>query len=442
MEQTINIKNIIFGILFKWKIIIAVAVLVAVCLASVMVYKEKSNSGIAPTETAISDYNKQKETYERELATLKRDYDSTIEYSEESLLMGFDTYNIYTARIEIYVDSLYEILTDKSVQSPDNINKLISAYDNKFKYGYLYDDILDVLGLDISTKYIQEFVVITSNVTNSNIIIDIKMDNQSDLNSVINAIVSYVNKSKTSIQTDVADHEISIITNSVNELIDDALKTSQVNLETQIFTQANNIDAKETQIEGLSEPTTTVVSTSSLVTTGLKYGVLGGVVGAILVAGCIFVIMLLSNKLQDEEFVEEVLKTQVLGVKPIIKKNAIDKLLAKMYEKTLLKTEDEFYDYIVENIKSLNKDGKKLHITGSISTEEITEVYNKISSKLGVGTSYGMYLMQDKGSLIKLGEADGVVLIEKRNGSNVTNIYREMKYVENAGKQVLGVVIL
>ncbi len=440
MEQEINLKSIIYGVIKQWKFILLTGIILAAILGGMEFHEQYSasaNPALAEKEyqEKLGEYNVQLLEYNALESTLLKD----TEYLQDSLYINFDAYDLQIARIDVYVDSLYEILTDKSVQSTDNINKIMHAYSNKINYGELYGDIAATLGADIQSKYIKEFVVSEVDVTNANIGFTVTMDDVADVEMVLATISLYISEVYDEVKQEVADHEISVLQSTIVSEISQELEAKQIELAIKAETKERDlVNLKST----LSEPVSaTFTLRGALVDTLIKC-VIGGILGCILYAGIVFVVLLLSNNLMDESFIEEQFKLKILGVKPTkkLKNNFVDNIIDSIYDSTLFKNEEEFYDYLVENIK-LN-DGAVIHVTGTLKDSEIQEVYEKISKRVDGIKTCGGYILQDKKSLLTLSKSENVILVEKRFKTNLNKMQREIATINEMDKNIVGVVLL
>lgn len=447
MEQTISLKNLIFQILFRWRGIIGIALTFGILLG---VYQgmqqmqaqsdpEKAEILWKDYEDELFEYNTEKTTLENSLTQMESQYESSATYYEESLLMKIDPYNVYKGSVEVYLDSYFEILPSMTYQNPDAINQLMAAYQSKLEYGDMYGEIAQALGSDSSVKYMKELVSVTYSNYSRAIIFDIKAESLESVEQISEVIVDQVENLHQIILDDLADHAINITKSSINSWIDDGLLTRQENLTFNKVELLLDINTAEKELRDLKEPS----EPGSIIIPVIKYFFLGAVVGGILVVGCIAVGILFSNKLEEESFVESELNQLVLGVRPVTrgKSNGIDKMLEKMYNNSVISTEDEFLEYVLASLSQVNRDKLSIHFTGSISSEELTSIFEKLSNKLDK-TTVGGYVLQDKVSLEKLEQAEAVVLIEKRNETNINALDREIKYLEKMEKKVLGIVVL
>lgn len=448
MEQTISIKNLIFQVLFRWKGIITFAVCLAILVGGSKGYEQFRALADPSLATALRKeyedelflYNSEITKLESSLEQMKNQYKGTSTYFEESLLMGFDPYNVYSGSVVVYVDSYYEVMPDLTYQNPDTINQILAAYQAKLGYGEMYTDIAKALDFDLSVKYMKELVSISYNQSSRTITFSLRMDTYEGVETVADVIVEHVNMNHEIITEELVDHGIIVTKSAINELIDDGLDDRQAAMIYDLSMKILNIETKEKALEDLEEP----VEPSLGMIKAVRYFVLGGIIGGVLAVGTIIVVGLFRNKFEEEAFIEREYNLMVLGVRPLVSKskNAIDKMFAKMYNHSAIATEEEFVGYVVAGIENLNREKHKIHFTGSVEKSELEQVFKQVSCKLGEDTTVGGFVLQDMESLQLLEQSEFVVLVEKRNKTNLNDLDREIKYLEKLDKKVLGVVVL
>ena len=117
-EQEIDLKDLMFAVLHKWRSILLVAIVAGVLLGgvkAVMTYQSQNDEEtILAAEEQYEDdlhsYERNKETMERELGNLQTDIENQQNYLEKSVLMNMSPYDIYEARADIFVKTDYEIM--------------------------------------------------------------------------------------------------------------------------------------------------------------------------------------------------------------------------------------------------------------------------------------------------------------------------------------------
>lgn len=449
MEQTISIKNLIFQVLFRWRRITVFAFALAFLLGGnqgLKQYQALSDPELAQAlrqkyEDELFEYETTKTTLETYLTQRSSQFVSTSLYKDESILMTFDPYNVYMGSVEVYIDSYFQILSDSSVQNTDKMGKIMAAYQSKLNYGEMYTNIGVALDSDLSMKYMKELVSTSYNAGSGTMNFTVRMDTYDGVETVLDVIMDHIETYHEIIKTEVADHDCFMTKSAINAWIDDSLLDRQENLDVSLANTQMSIITTEKELFDLEKEDPGEYNPTFQV---IKLFLIGGFVGGILAVGYIVVKVLFSSKLEEESFVEREFDAVVLGVKPMVraKGNGLDRSFEKMYNQSLISTEEEFYAYLETAIVNQNKNQLAVHVTGSIDSETISSVFQRISGKLPKTSTSGGFLFQDKQSLASLEKAQGVILVEQRNKTDINVLDREMKYLEKMGKTVVGVVVL
>ena len=175
----------------------------------------------------------------------------------------------------------------------------------------------------------------------------------------------------------------------------------------------------------------------------IKYMIIGGVIGGVLICGIYCVMYLLSDYIRDDEELHLYFGFANLGtfsVKQNKKKaNKFDNYLLKKQYGEL--SDDYVYERIAENINLLTKKDEKIMVSGTVDEAKLKALFDKLSSSVkSCKFVYGGNLNQDNASLAKLDEADKVILVEERNVSRTKEIVKETDLIKNCNKQVIGYI--
>lgn len=123
-EQEIDLKDLMFAVFHKWRPVILVAVICGLLLGGVkgyMTYKSQSDPEVRKEAdlTYSADlelYEKNKETYEREIENLRTDIINQQDYLDNSIWINMSPYDVGEARVDLYVSTGYEIMPGMTYQ--------------------------------------------------------------------------------------------------------------------------------------------------------------------------------------------------------------------------------------------------------------------------------------------------------------------------------------
>lgn len=447
-EQEIDLKDLMFAVLHKWRPILLTAVILAVVLGgykAVSVYKQQNDAEIIKEseetyEEALKVYEKNKETCEREIDNLLTDIDNQQKYLEESILMNMSAYDVWEADTELFVKTDYVIMPNMVYQNVDYTNTILSAYKSALTNTEFLDDIAEKAGIE--TRYLKELIDITA--ADNLITIKVKHNEEKAAKTLMKDILKGVEASQAKIAESIGAHTVSTVNSSIGSMVDLDLAGMQKTERDRLIELNDSLEAKQAEQEELEEPKKAATSASAAVRSGVKYAVLGGVLGAFMVIFYCCVVFLMSDKLYSEKELRNRFKLKILGVLPAGKPaKGIDAWLNRLEGRTC-KDESQAYSLIAANIRNYAESAGTLLVAGNAREELIKTAAGRIAKELGNGVEViaGGDLLQNVNALKLLPEVDGVVLVEQCSVSNYGKIELEIEKVLDLQKEVIGCVVL
>ena len=134
-EQEIDLKDLMFAVFHKWRPLILVAVICGLLLGGIkgiMTYKKQSDPKVRKEAdlTYSADlelYEKNKDTYTREIENLRTDIENQQEYLDHSIWINMSPYDVCEARVDLYVSTGYEIMPGMAYQNRDYTDTILSV---------------------------------------------------------------------------------------------------------------------------------------------------------------------------------------------------------------------------------------------------------------------------------------------------------------------------
>ena len=135
-EQEIDLKELMFSVLHRWRPMVLLAVILMVALGGYKAgstYRALSDPEVKTEaqdkyELDLRNYNRELEANERELENLKKDITNQEEYLEKSVLMSMSPYDVWEARAEFFIKTDYEIMPGMVYQNPDFTGAVLQLY--------------------------------------------------------------------------------------------------------------------------------------------------------------------------------------------------------------------------------------------------------------------------------------------------------------------------
>ena len=372
--------------------------------------------------------------------------------------MKIDPLRDFHASFELYVYYDYQIMPDMAYQNVDLSDRILKTYATYMTNGELQQYVIDNLSYEIERRYLSEILSVSVDYTNNMITVSAHQQNAEYCQELLDLVKTALLAKYDDVRTMVAEHTLTTTNSAAYETVNLSLQeTQKANI--QAVTNLD-ISMQETQKAYLewqedkegAEPTPEYTLFEQI-KNAIKMCIIGGVVGAVLVAVIIAFGALLSGKLLNPEDVKNRFGLRVIGQLPgkRVKKPFafVSRWFAKFGGITATPEDfDRLAKMVGTSIKSdLSARGeasawKKVAFTGTISAEELKNVV----SALGMGTSYSIICAPDvltnADSIEKISAADCVVLVEKQEESTLVDITKELEALKAWNKTVLGAVVI
>ena len=454
-EQEIDLKDLMFMVLHKWRPIIFIALAMALVLGGIkgtMTYKSQNDpETVKEAEEKYQDdlelYEKNKETCEREIENLKTDIANQQEYLDHSIWINMSPYDVCESRMDLYVTSDYEIMPGMVYQNPDYTDTILQAYQAMLTSSAVMEDIARNVGTE--PRYLNELVSVNvgtnSGKLNRLLTISVKHMTKSEAQKVMEEILDHMDDMQAQITAGIGEHMVNTVNHGVSAMVDLTLADKQ-RAETERLTALNDsLEDKQKSLEDMEEPKEAVSSKMAALKSGIKYAVLGGVLGGFVVVFCVCVAFLMSDKLYSARELKNRYRVKILGTLPIANKKflgGVDAWLNRLEGRAGGVNEDTEYALIAANIRNYAENMKSLLVTGSADPEMIMHVAEKLTAELsGIHVTAGGNMLQDVETLKKLPKCDCVVLVEKCLESKYSTVELEIEKATDLQKNIVGCVV-
>lgn len=454
-EQEIDLKDLMFAVLHKWRPIILVAVLLAVLLGGfkgATTYKEQNDPDvIKEAEEKYQDdlelFNKNKETCEREIENLKTDIANQQEYLEKSIWINMSPYDVCESRVDLYITTDYEIMPGMVYQNMDYTDTILQAYQALLTSSAVMEDIAEKVGTE--PRYLKELISVSvgtnSGKLNHLLTISVKHTTKQDAQKVMNEIIDHMNDMQEQVVASIGEHTVNTVNKGVSASVDLTLADKQRSETERLTTLNDSLETKQKSLEDMEEPEKTVSSRTAALKSGIKYAILGGVLGGFVVVFFVCVAFLLSDKVYSARELKNRYKIKILGTMPIKNRKVfgkIDAWLNRLEGRASSVDEEAEYALIAANIRNYAENMKSILVTGSVDAAVLQTVADKLSSDLdGVDMVVGGNMLQDVETIKKLPECDGVVLVEQCMSTKYSTVELEIERTTDLQKSVVGCVV-
>ena len=384
------------------------------------------------------------------------------EYIDESLYQKLDPFNCGVSRLVFYVKTDFEVVPEVAGLVEDPRDSIALAYAKIYPYDdAILEQILQIMNVKADKRYVQELLSIS---TSSNRFVEIRVYNN-DAEIAKKVVECLYENMKTRLQGIVADYSPIIISTftgyEVNWSLNDnqlenedslisaqrALESAQESLETLqegVADKEKDVeDAKAAYNEAVSnleslrkEYANTVPSMRNVLRSAVKYGVIGLVAG--LVLGCLLILArnLFNGKLHNQTEVKTRYSFPLLGVLPRTKKLLFEKTIRKLEGESLGSYESEARATAQSILSRIGERSVCLISSqGAAIAEKLSDFTNDKTPVLGS-------ILSDADAVKALADYDGVVLVEQKGTSRLSDIDSEVLRMKTLDKEILGIVLL
>ncbi len=465
----IDLKELFIRLIEKaWQIIL-VAIIVAALLGGfkfVKSYKdyrafqqEQMQESASDTEDAVKLYETQKTAYEERLEALQNFILRQQQYMSESTLMNIDVDNFYEATLSYYITTNYQIDPELSMQNPDKTQSVINSYRALLTSGEFYQFVGERVSESIAPKYLQELITI-SNGDNGILNITIVDSSITRVQEVMEALEQFMEEQQSKVESLVAEHELSLLYASVyNSQNADEMEGAnagsqqaqilqkQLDASNTINNYQNQITDVQKKLDALAEPSEAVTSKKDVLKDGVKFAIIGFVLGGFLSVAYYALIFILSNPVVDEETVTRRLGLVVLGSEKRFNKkgilNRINMILSG--DKERQENLEQTCSFAAENIKAMLQSGdsaESILFLGSIASDTQVVVENIKTQMNGVSVSSVGDILTDENAVKDLKDATDLVLVEKKGAVSYERIHKEIRKLQLLKKNIRGIILL
>lgn len=463
-EQEIDLKWLFYRVLRGWRSIVVWAVLIGVVagLGSLGIYGLKS---LDPEYMEKQQLNFEREhaswiaTGENFEAQLENIADAKMEqeeYNEKSVLMQIDPLRDFHASFELYVYYDYQIMPDMAYQNVDMSDRILKTYATYMTNGELQQYVIDNLSYEIERRYLNEILGVSVDYSNNMLTVSVQQESAEKCQEILNLVKTALFAKQEEISAAVAEHSLTSTNAAAYETVNLSLQETQkanrqavTNLD--ITMQETNEAYLEWQREE-NEPTAEYTLVENI-KNAVKMLIIGGIVGAVVVAVIQAFGALLSGRLLNPEDMKNRYGLRVIGELPCARIRKPFAFVSRWFAAFGgITATPEDYERLAKMVGTSIKSDlasreeaagwKTIAFTGMADVEEL----KKAVAAMKLGSEYSVLcasnILTDAESIEAVAAADCVVLVEQQEKSVFADITKELESLKAWNKTVLGAVIV
>lgn len=453
-EQEIDLKDLMFAVLYKWRPIIIIAIIFGILLGGYKLTGSMAQQRDAEyVKKAQKQYQQDFEEYEvlkasceREIKNIERNIESQTEYLEKSILMKISPFDKYISSADIFIKS-DDVTLVNGLNSYTAIynNGLVRTYASYINQGFDLSKLAAKMGTE--EEYLKELITVKVDEWGQMLSVSVCYTDEAGAERILNAILDDMKAQYDDYSNKFGAHELYIMNQVSSTTTDLELDNKQKMVNDSITTLQTTLKEKEKALEDMQEPVeSAALSTSAAIKSGIKYAVLGGVLGAFITIFCICVAFLMTNKVISAKDLKQRYGVKILAVFPGPEKkrlfSSIDRWLEKLEGKRDHLTEEARYELMAANLKNYAGEAKNILVVGTVSTEILKNVVDKLGKLCSEMTlTIGNNLNENAETVSKLPDCEAVILVEQSGVSRLGEIEKEIEAVRNVKKEIAGVVV-
>jgi len=462
IAREINLKDLLFRLLYKWRKVLVISIIFMILLGGYKYFSGmRSVNDIATIQnqekvyqTNFKIYESSKEALEKEIENITVSLERQKEYNGKSVLMQMNPFNEYRANKSFFVSTDYKIMPNLIYQDIDITKSVIQSYLSAAQNGDMFKYIIDNLSYDIEPKYLKELVYVNGdNYTNMLNVKVVQSDNEK-CKEIFTLVIEYFNHIKYNISKAVGEHTLTGIDESIQITVDLDVDNIQKNNILAITNYEISLTEKQNALKALVVPAKTVISDTIVIKSAIKYAVAGFVLGAFLVSTILLISYIASDKLLNAKNIRTCYNIRVLGIIKKDKKKRIfefiDRLIYRLEgnpENQVI--ENESIKRIAANLKAIfelnNINNGDIVFTGTIKPNDIKSVSDKVNKELK-DSSYQLLsdanISYTASTIDQIMRCNAVVIVEEIGSSTYSEITKQLEYIHDLGKKVLGVILV
>ena len=445
-EQIIYLKDLFFSVLYSWKKILILAVVLAMVLGGwkgLSSYRSaKAAEGSDPSVYAekLEAYEEEKAALESKLESIQNNIDHLTTYIEKSAFMQIDPYAFYEVSVSLFADTGYQVNPGLAYQTPDRTLAVLNGYATMITGDTFMRAVAKEL--DIEATYLPELFSTTILENKNTLQVSVKFPTSEGAHAVLEMIKKQLAENQASIADSIAAHTLNFIQSDVRQLSDITLADLQTAQEQKLLDLYDSMQVLEDEISALAAPQLDAgsLSKSAIVKSAVIFAVIGGIAGLFIGVLAAWVCHICSNKVYSARTLTNRTQVKVLGCLNAEEKQCrITKLVRKLDDRNLA---DSAYQakLITSNIRNLCAGSQHLLVACAAENAVLSAALQQAMPDVKV-TICGS-LLSDIDAIDALAQCNRVLLVEQCNTSKYAHIQQSVELIANNEKTLLGCVLL
>lgn len=438
-EESIDLKELLFYILRKWRVLILAGLIGIVLGAGIqMIMPEKTIDDLKMEELHLKEIG--------QYARYQQLYDEQLEKEATSVYMNMDPNQVHSG-VKVYYVSAYE----------SDMNRIGEGYSAILRDSQIYDELAQVSGLDCTEREIHELASVWFSrydkgeidplfgdlKRSGKVTISIKAPNMDACSSMMEYLDARVMEANEYFSEKLDEFTYEVISDTCNVGYDSGVvnaRASSTELLADYVTEMENLEKNLTDDDLLyySEVYAVEGEEEEDEESGLgwlKWGIIVGVLFGGMMVVFYGVLFLVDGHVKN---IEELKARYGLYLIACLEGEKKPKKLCMIDRMLMSKPQYNSDEYLQMAFESM--DWKVIHVCGDMANAELASKMKRIAQKNGVTLSNRLAVDEKAQQLAK--EANGIVLYVQLWNTKHIDLMREIEIANYMNVRVLGVVVI
>ncbi len=456
--REINVKDLLYYILRKWRTIIFAAFILAVLLGAYrlgtgiksMRDPENTSKTNAANQMITAEYELKREELEVQASNARTAVTEMMKYREQSILLRIDPLNEWVGTVTLYIPPQNQLNPAQDNPDLDLAGSLLAAYNAYLTGGEMYNEIAQQCDSVEAARYLSEITTTNVDSKTASIRITCIGDSEALVTELSDLVRQGLEKKHQELCESMREHDAVILKASCYSIVDAEMYNQQWKKLTNLDQYIKAKQDAETELSNLKEPAlASPMGLRLVIKQAVKSGIIGLIAGVFVMSVVYGLSFLFSDTMKSENDWKATGLTVLARIRLESGKERCGKISAWI-ERNLrsggarLKI-DEGCALATERLSAMLQTKEK---DSCLLVSDVAEQIEKtIAEKLnntqsGITFHLVNSLLSKPGALKKVNDTDNIVLLCQDGVTTMDTIRQELALLHACGKKSSGVIVL
>lgn len=405
-------------------------------------------------DTNVQEYQEELLENQQAIESTKIKIQNTQEYLDNSVMNTIDPYNVPVAQADLYVSTDYKIMPGMDYQNVDYTDAVLKAYSSLITNSETMEKIAKVVGME--ERYLRELVSVSGDSSTRLLTIRAYGADEATANKILDALLVRMEDVRPTIQSTVGSHSIAQLTRTSTVSVMTWLRDNQqqnrddlTNLQNQVTTLEaadrvleQSIEDEQQALEAMELPEKPKEGSSMA-----KMVILGALLGGVLACGVVVVKFLLDGMVYSASELNRSTGLPVLGALASDRTKKAGKLDAKLYQmegRPDGSADAEMLCLMAQTIRSRAPEAKNILVTGDLPADQLEALAAALQATeplRGQSVTAAESILKAAATVPHVVAADAIVLAADCTVTRTAAVREQNEKIVRLGKQILGCIV-